>query len=644
MIGNQRLQKILELLIENKDTVTGEFLCNSLGVSSRTIRSDIKELNKILENNGASIISEKARGYKLEIIDNNLFNILINSIRRNITSDNNTSLGRAENIIAKLLVNKLDDIDGITQVELADSLFVSISALKNDMKIVKYILEEYQLNIEKVSNRGIGIIGTEEKLRTCIKKYIYSNEEIKQRVKCELQKILVDKKEEEISYIVKNNISKFNFKLSDRALKDIISFIIIMIVRNSKRKNVEYDEKTKQKLKNACRYKVARAICDDINNKLDIDFNEDEVLYLTKYIVASSSIVVENNKDIELSNEYALVNKILLKIKDGFNVNFLKDKILIDFLVHHLKASIYRAQYGILVENSFLSAIKNNYPFALELAVYSNEIIKEVIEVNLSEDDIGFIALHFAAAIERSEIYGKKNRKNVIIVCENGVGTSLLLKVRLEGRFKEKINIVYIIPKYEFNEEVLNNSDLIISTVPLGVNSNKIVYVKSLLDSDEINLIDDMLYGNSLNSNLIVNKFKEELFFYKLEGNTRDEILDNITRILIDRGYISERVRENVFKRESLASTEIGGLVAIPHDMNEDINESFISVGVLNKAITWSKEKVQVVFFIGMSIKDKEEWKAYLEQIYKNIIDIEIIKKIIKCQNFDDLKKVVSKF
>lgn len=512
------------------------------------------------------------------------------------------------------------------------------------MKIVKDILEEYQLNIKKVSNRGIGIIVTEEKLRICIKKYIYFNKEIKQKVKCELEKIFDGKIKEDITSIVKNNISEFNFKLSDNALKDIITFIIIMIVRNSKRKNVEYDEETKEKLKGAYRYGVARVICNDINYKLDIDLNEDEVLYLTKYIVASGSIVVENNKDIELSKEYDLVNKILLKIKEGFNIDLLKDKILMEFLVHHLKASICRAQYGILVENSLLIAIKNNYPFALELAVYSNEIIKEVIGVNLSEDDIGFIALHFAAAIERFKENAKKNKKDVIIVCETGIGTSLLLKVRLEGRFKERIDIVETIPKYEFNENVLNNSDLIISTVPLGVDSSKIVYVKSLLDSDEINLIDEKLNGNSLSGNLLVNKFKEELFFDNLEGDTRDEILESITEVLINKGYISERVRDDVFKRENLASTEIGGLVAIPHSMSEDINKSFISVSLLSKTITWSKEKVQVIFFIGMSIEDKEEWKSYLEQIYKNIIDIEIIKKVIKCQSFDDLKKVISKF
>ena len=38
-----------------------------------------------------------------------------------------------------------------------------------------------------------------------------------------------------------------------------------------------------------------------------------------------------------------------------------------------------------------------------------------------------------------------------MIVCENGVGTSLLLKVKLEAKFKDRINIIDTIPKYEFN-------------------------------------------------------------------------------------------------------------------------------------------------------------------------------------------------
>jgi len=67
MIFNLRLQKVLDILLCVDKVVTGEYLCNTLGVSSRTIRSDIKELNYILKDKGATIVSEKSRGYRLEI-------------------------------------------------------------------------------------------------------------------------------------------------------------------------------------------------------------------------------------------------------------------------------------------------------------------------------------------------------------------------------------------------------------------------------------------------------------------------------------------------------------------------------------------------------------------------------------------------
>ena len=80
MIKSPRLQKILELLFENTEIITGEFLCNNLGVSSRTVRSDIKELNKKLllsiDDNYPISLTQGLMGvciyfYHLYRIDNN---------------------------------------------------------------------------------------------------------------------------------------------------------------------------------------------------------------------------------------------------------------------------------------------------------------------------------------------------------------------------------------------------------------------------------------------------------------------------------------------------------------------------------------------------------------------------------------------
>ena len=52
-LQNKRCIRILHLLLKHKDMVTGENLGVSIGVSSRTIRNDIKELNQTLKDYGA---------------------------------------------------------------------------------------------------------------------------------------------------------------------------------------------------------------------------------------------------------------------------------------------------------------------------------------------------------------------------------------------------------------------------------------------------------------------------------------------------------------------------------------------------------------------------------------------------------------
>lgn len=73
---NKREIEILRLLSSNKEYQTGESMAVLLGVSSRTIRNDVKSLNKILLQHGANIISKKGRGYELEFQDHEAFSRL----------------------------------------------------------------------------------------------------------------------------------------------------------------------------------------------------------------------------------------------------------------------------------------------------------------------------------------------------------------------------------------------------------------------------------------------------------------------------------------------------------------------------------------------------------------------------------------
>ena len=200
--------------------------------------------------------------------------------------------------------------------------------------------------------------------------------------------------------------------------------------------------------------------------------------------------------------------------------------------------------------------------------------------------------------------------------------------------------MVDTIPWYEFNKNLFENIDLIITTIPLVIESKKVIYVKNLLDKDEVKLIEENLYNTNSSNKDILDIFKEELFIKSVDSSNKYDVLEMMTNHLIYLNYIKENVKDEIFKREELASTEIGDLVAVPHTMQDGIEKSFISVAILKKAITWEKEKVQIIFMVGIAKKDQQLLKSILEQIYKKIIDSDLILELIKVDSFNEFIKV----
>lgn len=641
MLNNDRQKQILDILLNKNKIIKGDDLCTTIGVSSRTIRSDIKELNDTLKGNGANILSEKGKGYLLEISNKELFQEFLNEASGNENSIL-TIRERAEYIIDRLLLNEIKGIDGITQMDLADELFVSLSSLKNDIKLSKSILSEMKLDIIKNSNKGIVIFGEEDDIRKLLLKNLKYNKVFSNRFMEIIEKQLGNNSLVKVKETLKDNFKDHKLRVTDIAFNNLLNLTYIMIIRDLKSKLVKYDNETIDCLNMESKIKIAKSICNDLEKVLNIKLSINGVYFITKYIISSNLIVNEiiNSSAEDSCLNIDLINKISSEIYNLHNIDLSKDKILINFLDNHLRAAINRAKYEIKIENSMLYTIKNNYPFAFELGVLANKIIENTINLSLCEDDVGFLTLHFAAALER--LKGNKiGIKKAILVCTTGVGTSLLLKVKLEARFKEKLDIVDTIPWYEFNEGLLNNVDLIISTIPLEINSKKVIFVRNLLDKNEIKLIEEVVFESNAVTTDVLNVFNRDLFIRYIDGNNKYSVLENMCNYLIEVNYINEQTKEEIFKREELASTEIGDLVAVPHTMHEGIEKSFIAVATLKKAILWEKEKVQIVFLIGIAKKDQKILKSILEQIYKKLIDSELILHLIKANDFDEFMKLL---
>lgn len=103
----------------------------------KTIQNEIKDINKQLRN--GKILSIRGVGYKLE---GSFDEVNLNS---NLYDD----VDRVEYIIRKILTLSNEEKNTIKLEDLADSMYVSVSTVKNDLKEVKEYWKsiQYQLNL-----------------------------------------------------------------------------------------------------------------------------------------------------------------------------------------------------------------------------------------------------------------------------------------------------------------------------------------------------------------------------------------------------------------------------------------------------------------------------------------------------------------
>ena len=151
------------------------------------------------------------------------------------------------------------------------------------------------------------------------------------------------------------------------------------------------------------------------------------------------------------------------------------DQLLLE-LASHIKPMINRLENGIHVKNSLLDQIKMTYETIFRKIVQvSKQVSKNYQLPAINEDENGFITLYFARMIETNQLPIR-----TLIMCTTGIGTSELLRVKVEKKFPE-LQIVEIIATRNIKKSLKDYSDieLILTTIHL----QEKVPIKSLLVS-----------------------------------------------------------------------------------------------------------------------------------------------------------------
>lgn len=616
-----RYLKYLNVLSQKK-YMTSKTLSQEIGYSEKTIRNDIKDINKYLENNGARIESKIGSGYLLNIYNESIYFSFINQKNKKVILESKEE--RIQFLLQYMFANNDKHIHLET---LADLIYVSRSTLISLLKDIKKIISQYNLELAS-SKQGIKIVGDEMNLRICIAENLLQKDndffnENKHVLEC-LEKIVT-------------NIVNNDYQMSDFSFQNLLIHLFVSIKRmknnifisplniNDISKIQEYPE-----------YVYALKLSKALEKEFCIDFPESEVCYIAIHLAAKRLLekdILINQKNIVVTNEiHQLVNDVLEFIYDTYQLDFRNNFELFMALCLHFVTLNVRLKYNLFQKNPMLLNIQKNCQLAYVLALSIDHLIYDYFHRHLTHDEIAYIALHFNLALEKKERFIQK--KNILLVCATGLGSSEFLKFQFLNKFSDYINKADACDLLKIKSMNLNDYHYVFTTVPLIEQIDiPVIYINMFLNDDEIKNIKQTLMTSHID---ITTFFDESLFFDHLSGETKEEVIQNMICKIRDKKVIEDSLYQEIMMRENLSVTEFGKGVAFPHPCHPCSQKTFVAIGILDKAIIWDTRKVQFIYMLilGKEKETKDKMQEFYERTANLLTNEEKIKRIIKNRNY----------
>lgn len=621
-----RLARILNIM-EQKQSVTVDYLSEKMDVSPKTIKNDIKEINNSLE--GHAIIENKRNSYVFYIFDTDGYEQVKNKVYAHDDFMNSPN-SRIVFIMQKLMNT---DCPYLTD-ELAYDMNIGRSTVNGDLKRLRKILEEYEIEILGKTNTGISLNGDELEIRFFILENMYDGI----YKDYPLDSDLIDA----IKQIA------LEYELDSVAVEYFIKFFTVMIDRFLNGNPLSKLDKKYEELKESSAYIFAREIANNISKVLMTDLPEEEILFIS--IPIAGMRTPTNIKTIEKLQVKKTTEDLILKIKDKIkqemNINIQSEQIMHEFM-YHIQFMINRMKYGFKIRGIDCEEIKSSNSVAYTVAEVAASVIQNEENIEISNEEIALMSVYFGILIDKSNL--EKNKiYNIAIICGTGRISARVVESNLKKIIKNE-TVMDLYSDSNIDSEILDKYDLVVSTVKLDIDTkSEIIYIKDVLDRSELKRKIDLLkYSDNKEisfikgmDSIMLGILDENRFFVLDKNYSYSENVNMMIDILENEGHLDAGFKERIRKREEKSSMIFEDTVAFPHTINYASKNIELALGVVPENMSDKKEKdIKLVFLLGLPEDDGDD--TVLVKIYDEIIKIasdkELVEEISKIENYKDL-------
>ena len=490
-MNNKRIIQIVDILLKQENYVTIDDISKQINVSNKTIRNDLKIVDQWLSENQLHLVKKTGVGICIEGEQDAKLKISETIMQKNRELVDYSPEARKIFIAMRLLNSE----EHYRIYELANELYVSRATIHKDIIEVSDLFDKEKIKLHRKNNHGLQIEGKERNKRNLLIELMvqdngyqmFRNIVNDDNYECDGSIVFAgldinDDELNEFVRIVMKSDNPYLMELPFDTLVFVLLHIFVSFIRVSQKHTVTLSKEFLEELQQQPFFDEIKAITDVLADYYHIQFNEMEVRYLQVYCISLQNSKSTNESDEQEAIEVA--SALIDSWSEQLQLPLKDDEELFDSLYAHLYPAITRFRHNILIENPLIHEIHNLYKNTYKIAENSVSYINDKYQIQVSKEEIGYLALHLAAALD----YFKEPLKT-ILVCNSGIGTNNLLINKLKEQIPE-INIVDQESFVSIYERPLDDIELIISTIELHLKTTKpILKISPLLkDYDLVRL------------------------------------------------------------------------------------------------------------------------------------------------------------
>lgn len=577
--------------------------------------------------------------------------------------------------------------DYISNYHLQDLLRMSKNSVVADLKDIRKLLKNQSISLQYTRSEGYYLEGTGSQLRQLLERTI------EKLMRLESGRFILDYVLKECRIATKDAVifsqirmlsEKYQFTFIFENVK-IVS--LVMAVLNEIEIEGDYQVKPEyyRNIKETALLKLVEEL-------------EEEYPRLAKerdYILSRLAGCLQGNLDLNPDPTVVqIMDEIIKQVKANTGLEFPLGIPFRKNLFAHLYPSYYRLLFNISLHNPLTHQIKREYGSLYELIRRSLKPLEEMTGKPLSSDEIAYFTIHFGGYLQSQVKHREAKDLRAMIVCPNGVSTSLILQSELEkifprmefqsisrSHFKTVDNMERDDVQVIFSTTHLESQDKVFLVKPLMTSIEKIllkrrVYEYLHLEKEDVVSIDELM-GIVAKYTTIKNEegLKNELIHYLFAQNNQqllggDSLTDLLKEELIQQvdsvsnwqdavGLAAQPLLANGYIEESYIQAMIASInetgpyivlapkVAVPHaSPDAGVHQLGISLLQVKEPVDFSEDddddkKVQLIFVLA-AVDSTAHLRA-LQELALILDDEEAIDSLIAASDPREILAIIDK-